>query len=32
MNDAEALFPVPTAPGRRIKVDEKLAPSQIWKF
>jgi galactonate dehydratase len=43
INDAEALFPVqpllegnsfplPTAPGLGIEIDEKLAESQTWKF
>jgi galactonate dehydratase len=43
VNDAEALFPiqpllvgnsfpVPTAPGLGIQIDEKLAASQTWKF
>jgi len=43
VNDAEALFPVqpllegtsfpvPTAPGLGIEIDEKLAKSQAWKF
>jgi galactonate dehydratase len=43
VNDAEALFPVqpllegtsfpvPTAPGLGIEIDEKLAESQTWKF
>jgi galactonate dehydratase len=43
VNDAEALFPVqplldgtsfpvPTAPGLGIEIDEKLAQSQTWKF
>jgi galactonate dehydratase len=43
INDAEALFPVqpllegtsfpvPTAPGLGIEIDEKLAKSQTWKF
>jgi len=43
VNDAEALFPVqpllegtsfpvPTAPGLGIEIDEKLAESQLWKF
>ncbi len=43
INDAEALFPVqpllvgtsfpvPTAPGLGIEIDEKLASAQAWKF
>jgi galactonate dehydratase len=43
VNDAEALFPVqpmlegtsfpvPTAPGLGIEIDEKLAEAQTWKF